>query len=48
MYEFLADFAQTGGLLYFFILFIGILAYVLWPSNKEKFDDAAQIPFKED
>lgn len=48
MYEFFADFAQTGGLIYFFILFVGILAYALWPANKKKFDEAAQIPLKED
>ncbi|MBT3305033.1 MAG: cbb3-type cytochrome c oxidase subunit 3 [Alphaproteobacteria bacterium] len=41
-------FAQTWGLVYMMILFFGMLIYALRPSAKKKFDDAAQIPFKED
>ena len=48
MYECLAGIAQTGGLIYFVILFLGVLAYALWPSNKKKFEDAAKIPLQED
>ena len=40
--------AQTWGLLYLFVLFVGMLIYALRPSARKKFDDAAQIPFKED
>lgn len=40
--------AQTWGLAYLFILFVGMLIYALRPSARAKFDDAAQIPFKED
>ncbi|MEP3275082.1 MAG: cbb3-type cytochrome c oxidase subunit 3 [Stappiaceae bacterium] len=47
-YNELAGFAQTWGLLYFVLLFIGILAYALWPKNKKRFDDAANIPLRED
>ena len=47
-YSALAAFAQTGGLIYFMILFGIVLAYALWPKHREKFDDAAQIPFRED
>lgn len=47
-YAFLAQFAQSAGLLYFFALFLGICAYALWPANREKFDEAASIPLKED
>ncbi|QDG78784.1 cbb3-type cytochrome c oxidase subunit 3 [Labrenzia sp. PHM005] len=47
-YSAFASFAQTWGLLYFMILFGFVLAYALWPKNSKKFDDAAQIPFRED
>jgi len=41
-------FAQTWGLVYMMILFFGMLIYALRPGAKKKFEDAAQIPFKED
>ena len=47
-YETLANFAQTWGLLYFVLIFAGVLIYTFWPSNKNKFDDAAQMPLRED
>jgi len=48
LYENLASFAATYGLVYFIILFVGVLAYALWPGNKRKFDRAARLPLKED
>jgi cytochrome c oxidase cbb3-type subunit 4 len=48
MYETLAKFAQTWGLVYFVILFAIVLAYALWPKNKERFDEASKIPLRED
>ena len=47
-YNELANFAQTWGLLYFVAIFIGILVYVMWPKNKKRFNDAANIPLRED
>jgi cytochrome c oxidase cbb3-type subunit 4 len=47
-YSAIAHFAQTWGLLYFVALFLGVLAYALWPSRKQKFDEAARIPLRED
>jgi cytochrome c oxidase cbb3-type subunit IV len=47
-YQTAAYFAETYGLLYLFVLFIGVLVYALWPGNKKKFRDAASIPLKED
>jgi len=47
-YEQVAAFAQQGGTVYFFLLFLAIVVYAVWPKNKAKFDHAAQIPFKED
>ncbi|WP_417766770.1 cbb3-type cytochrome c oxidase subunit 3 [Stappia sp.] len=47
-YVAVAGFAQTWGLLYFVILFAGVLVYALWPKNAKRFDDAAHIPLRED
>ncbi len=41
-------FAQTWGLIYLVVLFAIVVAYALWPRNRKKFRDAANIPFKED
>ncbi len=47
-YQFLAGFAQTGGLLYFVALFLGVALYAFWPRNRPRFDEAARIPLRED
>ena len=47
-FEEAVHFAQSWGLAYFVILFVGVLVYALRPGAREKFHDAAQIPFKED
>ncbi|NQU62260.1 MAG: cbb3-type cytochrome c oxidase subunit 3 [Rhodospirillales bacterium] len=47
-FESVSYFAQTWGLAYLAILFIGMLIYALRPGAKKKFEDAALIPFKED
>jgi cytochrome c oxidase cbb3-type subunit 4 len=47
-YETVAKFAQNWGLLYFGILFLGVLVYAFLPRNKKKFDEAARIPLEED
>ncbi|MFG1345653.1 cbb3-type cytochrome c oxidase subunit 3 [Xanthobacter autotrophicus DSM 431] len=49
-YLWLASFAQTGGLLLFVLGFLLVVAYVFWPSKARKhdFDEAANIPLKED
>lgn len=43
-----AEFAQTWGLVYFFLIFLAVLAYALWPSNGRRFDEAAHVPLRED
>ncbi len=48
MYEQLAGFAQTWGLVYFVVLFLGAVTYALWPSNAKRFKDAASIPLREE
>lgn len=47
MYEKLAQFAQTGGLLLFVFAFALVLFYALSPKNKSKFDEARRIPLNE-
>ncbi len=47
-YTQVASFAQTWGLVYFVILFLGVLVYALWPKNRKRFEDAANIPLRED
>ena len=46
-YETVSAFAQTYGLVYLFVLFIGVLVYALWPSNRERFERAARMPVQE-
>ena len=47
-YEWLAQFAQSAGTVYCFVLFVGTLVYALWPKNGSTFDHAARIPMRED
>jgi len=41
-HEFVVWFSKSFGLFYLIALSIGIVAYAYWPSNKRKFDEAAQ------
>ena len=36
-YEQIAKIAQQGGSLYFFLIFLVVIAYAFWPSNRAKF-----------
>jgi len=47
-YAAVAHFAQTWGLGYFVAVFLVVLVYALWPSRRQKFAQAAQIPLRED
>jgi cytochrome c oxidase cbb3-type subunit 4 len=47
-YKFLAELAQTWGLLYFVTVFVAVLVYALWPSRQGQFDEAARMPLRED
>ncbi len=47
-YAAVAHFAQTWGLAYFFAVFLVVLAYALWPSRRQRFEQDAQIPLRED
>ncbi|PQA88882.1 cbb3-type cytochrome c oxidase subunit 3 [Hyphococcus luteus] len=48
MYETLAKFAQTWGLLLFVLAFVLVLIYALNPRNKKKFDEAKRIPLEDE
>jgi cytochrome c oxidase cbb3-type subunit 4 len=47
-YETIARFAQQGGTLYFFLIFVAGCAYAFWPRNKAGFQEAARIPLEDD
>jgi cytochrome c oxidase cbb3-type subunit 4 len=47
-YQTVSDLAFNSGLIYFIILFAFVIAYVIWPKNREKFEHAARIPLEED
>ena len=48
IYEKVAHFAATYGLVYLMVLFAGVLVYTFWPKNKDKFEKAARRPLEED
>ena len=47
-YETVSKFAQQGGAIYFFLIFLGGCVYAYWPKNKAGFDHAARLPLDED
>jgi cytochrome c oxidase cbb3-type subunit IV len=47
-YEWVAQFAQSAGTIYFFLFFVATLVYALWPKNQARFDEAARLPLRED
>jgi cytochrome c oxidase cbb3-type subunit 4 len=47
-YQIVVDLAVNSGLLYFIGLTAVVLVYVLWPSNRAKFERAARLPLETD
>ena len=47
-YENSIYFAETWGLVLLVTMFLVGVAYALWPSNKDKFNTAAQAPLMDD
>ena len=43
-----AHYAQTGGLVLLLICFALAVIYALWPSNRQKFRNAARTPLEDD
>ncbi|MBN8530236.1 MAG: cbb3-type cytochrome c oxidase subunit 3 [Alphaproteobacteria bacterium] len=48
MMEFIATYAPTAALLFFFVFFAGIVFWVFRPGAKKTLQSHAQIPLKED
>jgi cytochrome c oxidase cbb3-type subunit 4 len=48
MHTFITNFIVMFWTPIFFLIFLSVLAYALWPSNHDKFDDAARMPLRED
>jgi cytochrome c oxidase cbb3-type subunit IV len=48
MHSLITDFITTFWTPLFLVIFLGILAYALWPTNRETFEDAARMPLRED
>lgn len=47
-YETLRQLADSWGLLYLFIVFVGVIIFNFRPGTKKRAADLAQIPFRED
>jgi len=47
-YEDVLAFAQSWGAVYFTLMFAVAFAYAWWPRNKHRFEQAAQIPLKDE
>jgi cytochrome c oxidase cbb3-type subunit IV len=47
-YESVESISAMAGLLLFVTLFIGAVAFVVWPGNQKGFEEASLIPLKSD
>lgn len=47
-YETLRQMADSWGLLYLFVVFVGVILFTFRPGTKKQAADIAQIPFRED
>lgn len=45
-YDVMRQFADSWGLLFMTLVFVGILAWVFWPGSRTRFREQADIPFK--
>lgn len=45
-YETLRHFADSWGLLFMFLVFVGVAVYTLRPGSRRTHDDIANIPFR--
>jgi len=46
-YESMVVISQLTGLAFFIVMFVIVVAYILWPGNQKKFNKAAQLPFEQ-
>lgn len=47
-YETVRQAADSWGLVYLLVLFVGVVLFTFRPGSKKASNDAAQIPLKED
>lgn len=47
-YTFMREFADSWGLIYLFLIFIGAVAFTFRPGSKDIADRIARIPLEED
>jgi cytochrome c oxidase cbb3-type subunit 4 len=47
-YETVLAFCQSWSVVYFSLMFAAALAYALWPSNRKRFREAAELPLHDD
>jgi cytochrome c oxidase cbb3-type subunit IV len=47
-YEQVAGMTQVAALIFFIVLFAGVVAYAFWPGNKKRFEKDARIPLEKD
>ena len=47
-YQTMRTFADSWGLLYLVVVFVGVILWVLRPGGRARSEEAASIPFKED
>ena len=47
-YEQVASISQVAALIFFIVLFAGVVLYAFWPGNKRRFDEAAKLPLEDD
>ena len=47
-YDSLVAFAQSWGLFYLLIFFVGAVVYAFWPANRMRFRRAAHRPLEDD
>jgi len=47
-YTAMRHFADSWGLVFMFVMFVGVVLFMLRPGAKKAADQAAQIPLKED
>jgi cytochrome c oxidase cbb3-type subunit 4 len=47
-YEDVLAFAQSWGAVYFTLMFLVAFAWAWWPKNRSRFDQAANIPLKDE
>lgn len=46
-YDQIAHIIKIGGTVVFTAVFVGAIAYALWPRNNAKFDRAAHMPLQD-